>query len=701
MKLRLVMAFIILPLLVLSAYFASRMMEEANAQTRNATLAAEQAVQQSYVNDLIHELQKERGFSAGFIASSGASFGTSLAEQHQATMVVLPPALDETGLLLGDRNAAFRSASAALEGLRGMRARVLALQVTVPQMAGYYTAIINDLLLVAYPVSDQGADASLEALQAARSLMSAAKERAGLERAMGATGLGGGFSTTVYQAFQQHGGAQTALLLETAKRRGSMTELDALYQTPAFAALQDARAVIARGHDNGDFGDLTAPQWFQLSTAWIDALRDAEIAKAQQIDVLATGLQAQTTAQERFNLWFGIISILGVGAFAIASFEWMIWRIKQLTDVVYGFAKGDFTKFVPSIDRKDEISRMARAIYHFKQETLAMRREAEAMKAQDEAALNAKHGKVVELVTEGLAALAQADLTCHFDQPIDGDYDSIRSDFNAASDRLRSVLGAIATTIRQLDASSSTMKSSAVDLTKRSTEQLQTIQNTTNQVNDLSSEVELFGQELQSATSLAGNARAAATKSADLTQSVVEAMGRIRASSDQIGAIIEMIEDISFQTNLLALNAGVEAARAGAAGRGFAVVASEVRALAQRASDASLEIKTLVDESRVHVKEGGTLVDEAGAVLQEIVQEIMQVDDLLGSVSTRSESQIGSLRSLSSAMQLINDLAGKNMEMADDTSTASEDIAMQAGQLAALISDFKLQKGDDVAAYAA
>ena len=106
-----------------------------------------------------------------------------------------------------------------------------------------------------------------------------------------------------------------------------------------------------------------------------------------------------------------------------------------------------------------------------------------------------------------------------------------------------------------------------------------------------------------------------------------------------------------------------------------------------------MEIKTLVDESRVHVKEGGDLVDQAGVALQEIVAEIMQVDDVLSRVSDRSQGQIGSLRNLSSAMIVINDLADKNMAMADDTSTASEDIAKYAGQLAALINDFKLQQG--------
>ena len=90
-------------------------------------------------------------------------------------------------------------------------------------------------------------------------------------------------------------------------------------------------------------------------------------------------------------------------------------------------------------------------------------------------------------------------------------------------------------------------------------------------------------------------------------------MGEIEQSSQRISDIVGVIDEIAFQTNLLALNAAVEAARAGDAGRGFAVVAGEVRALAQRSSQASKEIKALITTRNSQVKQGVELVNKAGA----------------------------------------------------------------------------------------
>ncbi len=691
MKLRYMMFAIIFPLIALAGYFAWNTIQGEQRKLNVAAITTERSAQQAPVKTLIHELQKERGFSAGFVASAGANFENDLTVQRGVLDQVLDRALNNTALLRQERPAAYAAAATALGNLSAFRQNVSSQGVTVPEIAQYYTGIIDNLLLLSYPTVEQNGAASISSVQSARAILSAAKERAGLERAMGSTGLAGGFSATVYQAFQYHGGAQEALLNKMAYDAGGTDVLDSLFGSPEFAALSAARSKILAGIDSGEFGDLNAGRWFQTSTNWIDLLNKEEREKTTEIAALAETLQRESTRTLRNTILFGAISILLIGIFAIASFELVIKRVKSLTDVVHGFAEGDFSKWVPSIGRKDEISQMATAIYKFKQETLALRREAEEMKASDEAELNAKHGEVVALVTEGLAALARADLTCHFDKPVDREYDSIRTDFNSASDRLRGVLHSIASTVAELDQAASGMNASAFDLASRTTGQVDTIKETSEKVNRLTSEVEVFGQEILQASSLAGNARDQANDSARLMRDAVAAMDRIRTSSEQIGAIISMIEDISFQTNLLALNAGVEAARAGSAGLGFAVVASEVRALAQRASQATMDIKALVDESGTHVREGGDLVDQTGAALDEIAQGIMEVDDVLARIASGSQDQVSGLRSLSSSMTLINDLAGQNMSMVDDSKSSSDDIAKRSQQLAALISDFKLQ----------
>ena len=118
------------------------------------------------------------------------------------------------------------------------------------------------------------------------------------------------------------------------------------------------------------------------------------------------------------------------------------------------------------------------------------------------------------------------------------------------------------------------------------------------------------------------SAKVEATRSLSVAREAEQAIERIMGSSNSIGAIIGIIDEIAFQTNLLALNAGVEAARAGEAGKGFAVVASEVRALAQRSAGAAKEIKGLVTQSAGEVAKGVELVKAAGSAFDHIKTQI-------------------------------------------------------------------------------
>ncbi|MEJ2018213.1 MAG: methyl-accepting chemotaxis protein [Maritimibacter sp.] len=318
--------------------------------------------------------------------------------------------------------------------------------------------------------------------------------------------------------------------------------------------------------------------------------------------------------------------------------------------------------------------------------------KAEAAAREQEAAkerLREQESVVAELAG-GLAALAEGDLTHRIIQPLPGEYETLRQDFNRAVDQLTQTLGNIQVTADQINGEVASISSAANDLSIRSEQNAATLEETASALHELTAAISSAADGANTARSLTDEANRNADDGASSMQNVVEAMNRISSSSDGITKITSVIDEIAFQTNLLALNAGVEAARAGEAGRGFAVVASEVRALAQRSSDAAHEISGLISTSSHEVKEGVELAGRTGEALDRILSSMREISQQVAAIAGSASEQANGVAEINTAVSQLDGTTQQNAAMFEETSAATSSLEQRSKDLLRAISVFHL-----------
>jgi len=299
---------------------------------------------------------------------------------------------------------------------------------------------------------------------------------------------------------------------------------------------------------------------------------------------------------------------------------------------------------------------------------------------------------VVEALSDGLSSLANGDVSYRITEPFDGSYEALRQNFNTSCQRLDALIGEVVSNAEKISGNTGNLSNSFESLKARTDEQAGQVRQTANSVDRVAESVRLTAEKATKTDDYVSTTRAGAESGGQIVKDAISAMGEIKKSSDHISQTVGLIDDIAFQTNLLALNAGVEAARAGEAGRGFAVVASEVRALAQRASEAAQEIKTMISTSTKNVQKGVELVGQTGGSLSDIVDQVTSISALVSEISTASGEQSSSLKDVA---QIVANLERESEQTASIAKTSNADcttLADEAHTLGELAGQFKTSR---------
>lgn len=241
----------------------------------------------------------------------------------------------------------------------------------------------------------------------------------------------------------------------------------------------------------------------------------------------------------------------------------------------------------------------------------------------------------------------------------------------------------------QVSSAAGQISSSSQALAQGASEQAATLQETSASSEQISAMTHKNAGDCGEAAGLMNKAALVVTESNGTLLRMEASMQEINASSEKIGKIIRVIDEIAFQTNILALNAAVEAARAGESGMGFAVVADEVRNLAQRSAQAAKDTAGMIEESIAKSVEGRAKLDDVAKAFRAITESATKAKALVDNVNAGSSEQARGVAQISKAITQIELVVQNSAASAEEAASAGEELSSQATSLRGIVSNLE------------
>lgn len=300
--------------------------------------------------------------------------------------------------------------------------------------------------------------------------------------------------------------------------------------------------------------------------------------------------------------------------------------------------------------------------------------------------------KYINEISDTLLEISRGNLAFELENEYIGEFAKIRESLDEIAVELNIVIGQMNISSRDVAAGAAQVSNSAVSLSQGSTEQAAEVEALAGHIGKVSDSVQKIAQGAQEASGISKEVREGLLESNTKMQNMTEVIQKISEKSNAIHKIVKTIDDIAFQTNILALNAAVEAARAGEAGKGFAVVAEEVRTLAGKSADAAQETTELLGETISSMEEGVVAAEDTASSMLAAAGQAEEMDSLIADIADYTQQQTVTAAEISHGIEQISIVVQSNVDSAESSAAASEELSSQATALKELVSKFHLKE---------